>query len=68
MLEDAGVPVYGPEGGASQVHLFVALNDLMPEQVAKSGRDHFVAVRVARNWWIMCRAAKRGRRHSMRRE
>lgn len=60
MLEDAGLPVYGPDARAvhvvlwstatpecSRVHLFLALDSATPEQVAEAGLDRFVALRDA---------------------
>lgn len=60
MLEDAGLPVYGPDARAihavlwstatpesSRAHLFLALDSATPEQIAAAGLDRFVALRDA---------------------
>lgn len=60
MLEDAGLQVSDAEGKAleavlwstatpesSVVHLFLALNSVTSEQIAKSGRDRFFVLREA---------------------
>lgn len=60
MLEDFGFPACGSEGKAvqevlwstatpdsSQAHLFLAINEATPRQVAEAGLDHFFTVRDA---------------------